>query len=53
MANGGVDANWITHHGIPAVTIGCGQRNQHMVTEELDLDGYERRLPDRLAFGHS
>mgnify|MGYP001826183523 CR=1 FL=1 len=51
VANGGVDANWITHHGIPTVTIGCGQRNQHMVTEELDLDGYEDacRIALRLA----
>jgi tripeptide aminopeptidase len=51
VANGGVDANWITKHGIPAVTIGCGQKNQHMVTEELDLDGYEDacRIALRLA----
>jgi tripeptide aminopeptidase len=55
VANGGVDANWITHHGIPAVTIGCGQRNQHMVTEELDLDGYEDacRIALRLATAES
>lgn len=35
VANGGVDANWITKHGIPTVSLGCGQRNQHMVTEQL------------------
>ncbi len=23
ITNGGVDANWLTAHGIPAVTIGC------------------------------
>ena len=53
VANGGVDANWITHHGIPAVTIGCGQKNQHMVTEALDLEGYEDacRIALRLATG--
>jgi tripeptide aminopeptidase len=55
VANGGVDANWLTHHGIPAVTIGCGQRNQHMVTEELDLDGYVDacRIALRLATGQA
>jgi tripeptide aminopeptidase len=41
VANGGVDANWTTRHGIPTVTLGCGQMNPHMVTEALDLDGYE------------
>ena len=40
VANGGVDANWLYQHGIPAVTIGCGQRNAHMVTEALDLDDF-------------
>ncbi len=41
VANGGVDANWTTRLGIPTVTLGCGQMNPHMVTEALDLDGYE------------
>lgn len=41
IANGGVDANWTTRHGIPTVTLGCGQMNPHMVTEALDLDGFE------------
>jgi tripeptide aminopeptidase len=40
IANGGVDANWLVLHGIPAVTIGCGQLNQHMTSEALDIDGY-------------
>ena len=40
VANGGVDANWTTRHGIPTVTLGCGQLNPHMVTEALDLDGF-------------
>lgn len=40
VANGGVDANWTTKHGIPTVTLGCGQRNQHMVTEELIVSEY-------------
>ncbi len=40
VANGGVDANWTNRHGIPTVTLGCGQLNPHMVTESLDLDGF-------------
>jgi tripeptide aminopeptidase len=40
VANGGVDANWTTRHGIPTVTLGCGQLNPHMVSEALDLDGF-------------
>lgn len=40
VANGGVDANWLTAHGIPAVTIGCGQLGQHMTTEQLDIEGF-------------
>jgi tripeptide aminopeptidase len=41
IANGGVDANWTFRHGIPTVTLGCGQLNPHMVTEALDLNGFE------------
>lgn len=40
VANGGVDANWTVRHGIPTVTLGCGQLNPHMVAEALDLDAY-------------
>ena len=40
IADGGVDANWITEHGIPTVSLGCGQANAHMVTESLDLKQY-------------
>jgi tripeptide aminopeptidase len=40
VANGGVDANWTVRHGIPTVTLGCGQLNPHMVSEALDLDAY-------------
>jgi len=36
VTNGGVDANWWVSHGIPAVSLGCGQKNQHMVSEALD-----------------
>jgi tripeptide aminopeptidase len=37
VVNGGLDANWMSVHDIPTVTLGCGQTNPHMVTEALDL----------------
>jgi tripeptide aminopeptidase len=40
VADGGLDANWLNQHGIPAVTVGCGQRNIHTAQEELDLPHY-------------
>ena len=40
--NGGNDANWIVAHGVPTVTIGCGQRNVHMPTEFIDLADFHR-----------
>ncbi|MHC4403029.1 MAG: M20/M25/M40 family metallo-hydrolase [Planctomycetota bacterium] len=51
VCNGGVDANWMTARGIPAVTIGCGQKNAHTVDEQLDLAEFQRgcRLACRLA----
>ncbi len=53
VANGGVDANWMTAHGLPTVTLGCGQKNQHMETETLDIPQYELacRAGLRLATG--
>ncbi|MGA1197593.1 MAG: M20/M25/M40 family metallo-hydrolase [Candidatus Latescibacterota bacterium] len=35
--NGGMDANQIVAHGIPAVTIGVGQENAHTPQERLNL----------------
>jgi tripeptide aminopeptidase len=35
--NGGMDANRIVAHGIPAVTIGVGQENAHTPEERLNL----------------
>ena len=40
ISNGGVDANWTNLHGIPTVTLGCGQKNVHMTSEMLDLPMY-------------
>ena len=51
VTNGGLDANWLTAHGIPTVTLGCGQRNIHTVAEELDIAEFHlaRRIALRLA----
>ena len=42
ISNGGLDANWLTAHGIPTVTLGCGQNNIHTTTEWLDLAEFHR-----------
>ncbi len=51
IANGGVDANWLTGHGFPSVTTGCGQLNQHMTSEALDIEEFYQscRIALRLA----
>lgn len=40
ISDGGLDANWLFRHGIPAVTIGCGQRNIHTADERLCIADY-------------
>lgn len=40
IADGGLDANWLTEHGIPTVTFGCGQRAIHTVNEHLHIPSY-------------
>ncbi|HMP06460.1 MAG TPA: M20/M25/M40 family metallo-hydrolase [Lacipirellulaceae bacterium] len=40
IANGGLDANWLTHNGIPTVTLGCGQHEIHTIDEYVDLDEF-------------
>ena len=40
VTNGGIDANWLVEHGIPTVTLGCGQRNVHTNQEELVIADY-------------
>ncbi|HTN75208.1 MAG TPA: M20/M25/M40 family metallo-hydrolase [Pirellulaceae bacterium] len=51
ISNGGLDSNWLFQHGIPSVTLGCGQVNPHMVTEALDIAQFEDavRIGLRLA----
>lgn len=40
ISNGGLDANWMTAHGIPTVTLGCGQAGIHTVEETLHIDSF-------------
>jgi tripeptide aminopeptidase len=37
FSNGGLDANWLVKHGVPAVTIGAGQYEIHTIKEYVDL----------------
>ena len=41
VANGGLDANWMVARGIPTVSLGCGQVNQHMTGEALDVENFK------------
>lgn len=41
VGNGGLDANWMTAHGIPTVTLGSGQMSPHTVSEQLDVAAFE------------
>jgi len=53
--NGGMDANWIVAHGIPALTIGVGQQNAHTPQERLHLPRFHTacRLAVTLAENHT
>jgi len=41
VTNGGLDANWMSKHGIPTVTLGAGQNDIHTIKEFVDLKEYE------------
>lgn len=53
ISNGGLDANWLTAHGIPAVTLGAGQENPHTVDEGLSIHEFQQacRIALSLATG--
>ena len=53
IANGGLDANWLSARGIPTVSLGVGQNRIHTVDEWLDLAEFHhaRRIAFRLATG--
>lgn len=40
VANGGLDANWLTAKGLPTVSLGCGQLNQHTTAERLRVSWF-------------
>lgn len=40
ISNGGLDANWMTAHGLPTVTLGCGQAGIHTTDEVLHIPSY-------------
>jgi tripeptide aminopeptidase len=37
---GGLDANWLSKHGVPTITIGAGQNEIHTVKEFVDLSEF-------------
>ncbi|NLF70248.1 MAG: M20/M25/M40 family metallo-hydrolase [Candidatus Anammoximicrobium sp.] len=51
VTNGGLDANWLVKHGIPTVSLGCGQRQPHTTSETLSVPDFEDacRIALRLA----
>lgn len=51
ISNGGLDANWMTARGLPAVTMGCGQVAPHTVSESLNIVEFQNacRIGLRLA----
>ncbi len=40
ICNGGLDATWLTAHGFPTVTLGCGQDGIHTVAETLHIPSF-------------
>ncbi len=51
VTNGGLDANEMTAHGLPTVSLGCGQYNVHTVAETVQRHGFRQacRAARRLA----
>ena len=51
--DGGLDANWMSAHGYPAVTLGCGQQEIHTVDETLNVPQFLQacRIATLLASG--
>ncbi len=53
VIDGGLDANWLSAHGYPTVTLGCGQAGIHTVNESLNITDYLNacRIALHLAVG--
>jgi tripeptide aminopeptidase len=49
VSNGGLDANWMTAHGIPTVTLGSGQMHIHTTSEQLDVAAFQKACQIALA----
>jgi len=51
LASGGLDANWLSRHGIPTATFGGGQNEPHTVDEWVDIPAFQNacRLAIALA----
>jgi tripeptide aminopeptidase len=49
ICNGGLDANWMSAHGLPTVTLGAGQQDVHTVNETLILSSYLKGCQIALA----
>ncbi|GIW93439.1 MAG: peptidase M20 [Pirellulaceae bacterium] len=49
VARGGLDANWLVRHGLPTITLGCGQIHPHTPQEQLDIREYLRACRIALA----
>lgn len=54
IGNGGLDANWMVAHGLPTVTLGCGQNDIHTTKEWLHIPNFLMgcRIGLKLASGH-
>ena len=52
VSNAGVDGNWLTRHGLPTVTLGCGQQDIHTVNETLHIESYLQACRISSAFSH-
>lgn len=53
LSNGGLDANWLTRHGIPTLTFGAGQHDVHTVNEYADLREFVEGCTYALALAAS
>lgn len=51
ISNGGLDANWLSAHGFPTVTMGCGQSGIHTVAEELHVPTFLHACDIGLTLG--
>jgi tripeptide aminopeptidase len=49
VTNGGLDANWMSAHGMPTVTLGAGQMDVHTVAEKLDIASFTQGCRVALA----